>query len=204
MLAPHVRRKREGVPMRVHDYRDLIVWQKSVDLTHHVYELVRRFPAEERYALSSQMRRAAISVASNIAEGNAFFHRAQYIRYLGLARGSLFELGTQIEIAARLTFIEPTDASTILVEIDSISRMLQRLSQRLRESRTPERTDSRALPASRRRALTAASPRPPPAVASLTSLDISSGFLRTRRCGDRARTANCASCIRCAWDRTRQ
>jgi len=87
--------------MRIHDYRGLIVWQKSVDLTQHVYELVRRFPAEERYALSSQMRRAATSVASNIAEGNAFFHRARYIRYLGLARGSLFELGTQIEIAAR-------------------------------------------------------------------------------------------------------
>lgn len=150
--------------MRVHDYRDLIVWQKSVDLTQHVYELVRRFPAEERYALSSQMRRAATSVASNIAEGNAFFHRAQYIRYLGLSRGSLFELGTQIEIAARLTYIEPTDASTILAEIDSISRMLQRLSQRLRESRTRERTDSQPLPASRRRALTAASPRPPPAL----------------------------------------
>lgn len=146
--------------MRVHDYRDLIVWQKSVDLTQHIYAIVERFPPAERYGLSSQMTRAATSVASNIAEGNAFLYRAQYIRYLGVARGSLFELGTQIEIATRLTYISPPDASSIFAEIDSISRMLQRLQQRLRESRMPSRSHPRPLPPSPRRPSAAASHRP--------------------------------------------
>ena len=147
--------------MRVHDYRDLIVWQKSVDLTQRIYRIVRHFPPEERYALASQMTRAAISVASNIAEGSAFLYRAQYIRYLALARGSLFELSTQVEIATRLTYISVTDASDIFVDIDSISRMLQRLHQRLRESRAPARSRPRPLPPSPRRPLPAASHRPP-------------------------------------------
>ena len=152
--------------MPVHDYRDLIVWQKSVDLTQRIYRIVRRFPAEERYALSSQMTRAATSVASNIAEGNAFFYRAQYIRYLGLARGSLFELGTQVEIATRLTYVSVTDAGDILADIDSISRMLQRLHQRLRQSPAPARSRPRPLPPTPRRATPPASPRPPSAAAS--------------------------------------
>lgn len=152
--------------MPIHDYRDLIVWQKSVDLTEHIYAIVQRFPTEERYGLSSQMRRAATSVASNIAEGNAFLSRTQYIRYLGLARGSLFELATQIEIATRLTYLNSSDARSIRSEIDSISRLLQRLNQRLRESRTPARSRSRPLPADPRRATPDASPRPPSAAAS--------------------------------------
>ncbi len=152
--------------MHIYDYRDRIVWQRSVDLTVRVYDIVNHFPPAERYGLASQMSRAAVSVASNIAEGNAFSHRAQYIRFLGFARGSLFELGTQVEIATRLTYICPSDAVRVFADIDSISRMLRRLQQRLRE--TAKCTNPRALPPSPRRPAAAASLRPPPAAVSLT------------------------------------
>lgn len=118
--------------MLVHDYRDLIVWQKSVDLAELVYRLVKDFPVVERYGLSSQLTRAAVSVASNIAEGNAFNHRAHYIHHVDLARGSLYELATQLEIARRLMYIDADNASHASVLINSISRMLYRLRTRLR------------------------------------------------------------------------
>jgi four helix bundle protein len=149
--------------MHINDYRDLIVWQKSVDLTERVYDIVKHFPACERYGLSSQMTRAAISVASNIAEGNASSHRAQYIRYLGVARGSLFELATQVEIATRLAYIPATRAARVFTDVEAISRMLRRLQARLREGAHP-----RPLPSSLRRPQAAASRRAPKAPASLT------------------------------------
>lgn len=118
--------------MRINDYRDLIVWQKAVDLAELVYRLVKRFPVAERYGLSSQLTRAAVSVASNIAEGNAFYHRAHYIHHVDIARGSLYELATQLEIARRLTYIESDKAERAFLLINSISRMLYRLRTRLR------------------------------------------------------------------------
>ncbi|HKV52429.1 MAG TPA: four helix bundle protein [Gemmatimonadaceae bacterium] len=150
--------------MRIHDYRDLIVWQKSVDLTELVYQIVQRFPAHERYGLSAQATRAAISVASNIADGNAFQHRSQYIYYLDVARGSLYELATQLEIATRLTYISLADSPDAFSKIDSISRMLLRLRTRLRATAPSQAT--RPVPRSPR--AKPASPRPPPAAASLT------------------------------------
>ena len=152
--------------MHIYDYRDLIVWQRSVDLTVRVYDIVKTFPVVERYGLASQMTRASVSVASNIAEGNAFSHRAQYIRFIGFARGSLFELATQVEIATRLTFISSSDAERVFADIDSISRMLHRLQHRLRE--TAKSTGRRPLPSSPRRPSAAASRRAPSAPASLT------------------------------------
>lgn len=143
--------------MRVHDYRDLIVWQQSVDLTELVYRLVKDFPGVERYGLSSQLTRAAVSVASNIAEGNAFNHRAHYIHHVDMARGSLYELATQLEIARRLTYIDADNASCASSLINSISRMLYRLRTRLQVKGRDSR--SRPIPYSPRRPA-AASPRP--------------------------------------------
>ncbi len=143
--------------MRVHDYRDLIVWQKAVDLTELVYQLVKDFPVAERYGLSSQLTRAAVSVASNIAEGNAFNHRAHYIHHVDMARGSLYELATQLEIARRLTYIDADNASSASSLIDSISRMLYRLRTRLQVK--ARGSASRPIPHSPRRPA-AASPRP--------------------------------------------
>lgn len=150
--------------MRIHDYRDLIVWQKSVELSELAYRLVKAFPPHERYGLSSQITRAAISVASNVAEGNAFPRRSHYIYYVDLARGSLYELATQLEIATRLTYVTRADASTAFSLIDSISRMLLRLRTRLRTSAPSPATG----PFPRSPGAKPASPRAPSAPASLT------------------------------------
>ena len=155
----NVRRHRRRPSMRINDYRDLIVWQKAVDLAELVYRLVRQFPVAERYGLSSQITRAAVSVASNIAEGNAYYHRAHYIHHVDIARGSLYELATQLEIARRLTYIESDGAERASLLINSISRMLYRLRTRLRV-RAPA-PHARPIPHSPRRPA-AASPRPPP------------------------------------------
>ncbi|HUQ80089.1 MAG TPA: four helix bundle protein [Gemmatimonadaceae bacterium] len=78
----------------VADHRQLVVWQKAVELSLHAYRLTHDFPREERYGLSSQLRRAAVSVACNIAEGNGRRYRREYINYLSIARGSLREVDT--------------------------------------------------------------------------------------------------------------
>ena len=82
--------------------QDLIVWQRAIELTVKIYELTRSFPKEEIYGLTSQMRRASVSVASNIAEGRGRLHRAEFRQFLGLAQGSVFELKTQLTVARRL------------------------------------------------------------------------------------------------------
>ena len=82
-----------------HSFRDLTVWQRSMQLTVAIYRLTRDFPRDEIYGLSSQIRRAAVSLPSNIAEGHGRLNKAEYRQFLGIARASNFELQTQIEIA---------------------------------------------------------------------------------------------------------
>ena len=86
-------------------YSELVVWQKAMDLVTDIYKVTAMFPAEERYGLSSQARRAAVSIPSNIAEGHGRKYTVAYINHLSIAFGSLMELETQIQIAARLGFI---------------------------------------------------------------------------------------------------
>ena len=86
----------------VRSFRDLTVWQKSIQMSVAVYRLTREFPREELYGLTSQMRRATVSVASNIAEGHGRLGTNEYRQFLGVARGSNFELQTQLEIARAL------------------------------------------------------------------------------------------------------
>ena len=86
----------------VRSFRELLVWQKSMHLATSVYRLTRGFPREEVYGLSSQLRRAAVAVPSNIAEGHGRLNIAEYRQFLGIARGSNFELQTQLEIAQSL------------------------------------------------------------------------------------------------------
>ena len=78
------------------DARDLIVWQRAIELTVEIYKLTRSFPKEEMYGLTSQMRRASVSVASNIAEGRGQLNPAEFRQFLGIAQGSIFELKTQL------------------------------------------------------------------------------------------------------------
>jgi four helix bundle protein len=90
-----------------HSFRDLTVWQKSMQLTVAIYRLSQDFPREEIYGLTSQIRRAAVSVPSNIAEGHGRLNTAEFRQFLGIARASNFELQTQLEIARSLHFGNP-------------------------------------------------------------------------------------------------
>ncbi len=105
-------------------YRDLVVWQKAMAWTEQVYAITRRLPSEERFGLSSQLRRSAVSVPSNIAEGWGRGSKAEYAQFLRYARGSLFEAQTQIELARRLGFADAPAAERALTDADEISRML--------------------------------------------------------------------------------
>ena len=111
-------------------FRELKVWQKAMELTDAVYDLVRQFPADERFALSDQLRRAVVSIPSNIAEGFGRDTHKDFAHFLSQARGSLYETDTQLEIAARRGFIKIDSVPTSL--IDEIKRMLSSLSRRLR------------------------------------------------------------------------
>ncbi len=108
-------------------YRDLIVWQKSMDLVVEVYKMIANFPQNEIYGLTSQIKRAAVSVPSNIAEGYGRRSTGDYQRFLNIAMGSLFELQTQLEISTRLNYLK-TDQFTKLNELSKeIERMLSSL-----------------------------------------------------------------------------
>jgi four helix bundle protein len=88
--------------LAVQSFRDLIVWRKSLDLVVRIYRLTRNFPREELYGLTSQIRRAAVSVPSNVAEGQGRLSSGEFRQFLGIARGSNFELQTQLEVARAL------------------------------------------------------------------------------------------------------
>jgi four helix bundle protein len=84
------------------DFHDLIVWQRAIELTVSIYSLTRSFPKDEMFGLTSQMRRASVSVASNIAEGRGRLNPAEFRQFLGVAQGSICELKTQLLVAKRL------------------------------------------------------------------------------------------------------
>lgn len=121
--------------MIVKDYKDLIVWQKSMDLLVEVYRLVKKLPKEETYALSDQMRRAAISIPSNIAEGKNRSSEKDYLRFLFIARGSRAEVETQLLACLRLNYLNESEIDSALNLCSEIGRMLNalisKLSQRL-------------------------------------------------------------------------
>lgn len=113
--------------MKVKTFRDLIAWQKAMVLAKHVYEVTRGMPDLERYGLTSQMRRAAVSIPSNIAEGHARESRADYIRFLKTARGSLAELQTQLLLAEQLNLLQiPPELQAIQEETDRVLQALIR------------------------------------------------------------------------------
>lgn len=112
-------------------YKDLLVWQRSMDLVETVYRLTKNFPPAEQWGLISQMRRAAISVPSNIAEGYGRQATGEYRHHVSIGRGSLLELETQVLLATRLKYLQAFDAESVLKEIDEISRMLATLVSKL-------------------------------------------------------------------------
>ena len=114
--------------MKSSNYKELRVWQKYMDLTTKIYNLVKLLPKEETYALSDQMRRAAISIPSNIAEGQGRNSDKEYINFLSIARGSLWELETQLEICVRLGYVEQSIIADTLDLITEVSKMINGLS----------------------------------------------------------------------------
>jgi len=110
---------------------DYKVWQKSMDLVTEIYQVTAVFPNEERFGLSSQVRRAAVSVPSNIAEGHGRKATGAYLNHLSIAYGSLMEIETQVQIALRLEFISADAASTLLDKTVEIAKMLNGLKKSL-------------------------------------------------------------------------
>jgi four helix bundle protein len=102
---------------RVQSFRDLLVWQRSIELAADVYRLSRTFPREELYGMSAQIRRAAISIGSNIAEGQGRLTRGEFRQFLGIARGSNCELQTQLEIARTLDLGD----KALIARVESLS-----------------------------------------------------------------------------------
>jgi len=116
---------------KVRTFRDLFAWQKSKEMAKILYTITRRMPAEERFGLTNQMRRAAISVPSNIAEGHARQSRPDYLKFLRIARGSLAELMTQTEISWELKLMPLHQPLTELME--EVDHILQALIRSLEE-----------------------------------------------------------------------
>lgn len=114
-------------------FRDLDVWKRSMALAVKAYKLTAGFPASQRYSLADQLQRAAASVPANIAEGKGRVHTGDYLRQLAIARGSLAEVDTFIELAARLGFCDVTKGRELWDEIQQIGRMLNSLINKIRE-----------------------------------------------------------------------
>tara|TARA_R110002124_G_scaffold5426_8_gene34774 strand:+ start:1371 stop:1730 length:360 start_codon:yes stop_codon:yes gene_type:complete len=108
-------------------YRDLLVWQKAMGLAEATYRLTRRFPGEEKFGLTSQARRAAVSVPANIAEGYGRGTRPAYVSFVRIAQGSLKELETHLILAERIGFCAAAETRGLLADADEVGRMLRGL-----------------------------------------------------------------------------
>lgn len=125
--------------MSLKNYRSLDVWQRAMDVVEEIYMLTKNFPSDEKFGLTSHMRRAAVSVPSNIAEGYGRNHRAEYLQFLAIARGSLSELETQLLIAKRLDYVSPEQLERVWPLLQNTGKMLGRLITALRaQTRYPE------------------------------------------------------------------
>jgi four helix bundle protein len=114
-------------------YKDLIAWQKSMDLADAIYEATEAFPKRETYSLTDQMRRAAVSIPSNIAEGQAHFSRREFRHFLRHSCGSLAELETQIVIAQRRNYLTEPQTAELLKRTHEVGRILSGLLNSLKE-----------------------------------------------------------------------
>ena len=114
-------------------YKSLKFWQKAIDLTAEIYRLTKFLPKDELYGLTNQLRRAAVSIPSNIAEGNARGSTKEYLRFLAIARGSIAEVETQLLICVRLEYLAQENIQTALSLLNEIERMLNSTISTLRD-----------------------------------------------------------------------
>lgn len=117
----------------MHKYKDLRIWQLSMVLAEDVYRLTENFPRTEMYGLQSQLRRSAVSVASNIAEGAGRNGPREFNQFVGIASGSLAELDTQLQLATRFGFLDNEDIEDVEMNIDVLQKMMYNFQQQLRQ-----------------------------------------------------------------------
>jgi four helix bundle protein len=122
----------ENVKRAIQSHRDLLVWQKSMDLVVAIYRITQKLPSHEQFGLISQLRRAAVSIPSNIAEGYGRHSSGSYKQFLSISRGSLLELETQIELCVRLGYLTQPDTVDISMAITELSKMLTSLISKIR------------------------------------------------------------------------
>ena len=118
-------------------YRDLLVWQKSLELAKRVYELTGGLPKQERFGLTVQLRPAAVSVSSNIAEGQARRRKGEFIRFVSYAQGSVAEIDTQLVLSTKLGFCRPEEVRDIFDSVQELRKMLAGLRRALSENELP-------------------------------------------------------------------
>jgi four helix bundle protein len=111
----------------VQSYRDLVAWNKSMDLVTEIYQVTEKFPKEELFGLMSQLRRAAVSIPSNIAEGKGRLSKGEFRQFLGNARGSLAEVETQIIIAQNLAYLDEAETKRLLTQVEEVGKILNGL-----------------------------------------------------------------------------
>ena len=122
--------------IEIKSYKDLLIWQKGINIVVNVYELTEEFPKEERYALTSQLKRAALSIPSNIAEGYGRSSTQSYIYFITIARGSLFELETQLILAEKLKLIKNEKLfDNLMNQIIEESKMINSFINKLESSK---------------------------------------------------------------------
>ena len=122
----------------INSFRDLIVWQKSKHLVLLVYKSLKKFPLDEKFSLVSQIRKCSISIPSNIAEGYGRNSTKDYIRFLQISKGSLYELETQIEIAKDLGYLDEHETLILLKQSDEIDKILFSIIKRLSNKISPK------------------------------------------------------------------
>ena len=113
--------------MPVQSFKDLIAWQKAMDLVVEIYRATASFPADERFGLTVQLRRAAVSVPSNIAEGQGRGPSQDFVRFLAIARGSVQEVDTQLTIALRLGYLQPEQHEPLVAMIAEVAKIINGL-----------------------------------------------------------------------------
>ena len=120
--------------MSTYSYKELIVWQKAVDLTVQIYTITTKLPKEELFSLTNQMRKAAVSIPSNIAEGQARHSKKEFLRFLGIANGSKAELETQLLLCQKIGYLTDSDILEAMNFLQEIGKMLNTLTRKLRDS----------------------------------------------------------------------
>jgi len=116
---------------KIKSFKDLKIWQKGIEIVSDTYILTKKFPKEELFSLTSQLRRSAISIPSNIAEGFKRFHNKEYKQFLFIALGSCAELETQIIIAKELKYINENEEAKLVEKLDHVCRMTSNLIKKL-------------------------------------------------------------------------